>query len=153
MDYSANDMLQSVYALQTYVTNFHLLFPNTSENTWYDLPTDVRRLVIIKRVEECLDKDELIYPSTDWKNVHYHEGYGLLALPQNHLNFSSIFRTEEEDTLYGNTIFVLKVMKQLLQRESRTTKRDIYYQNVLQFTTQANLNRVVAIIASMLQVI
>ena len=147
----ANDIVESIRALQVYVSDFYASFPYIA-NSWYNVPSNIRRQLILNRVEECLNRDELTYPSKDIRNVYFHEGYGLTALPSSLLSFSTIFRTDEVDGVYGNVVFVLRVIKKLLQRESRTTKRDIYYQNVLQFSTQADLDRVVAIIASVLQV-
>ena len=157
IEVTAEGVLYALSAPQSYVLEFHSASPPAEVNSWYEMQPEERRQEILARVEECLSEQmsgqpRFIYPSREWYNVYYHRGYGLLPVSPEHLGLSTICWTEEPGCLYDRVMFVLNVMRQLLVTNSRTTKRDIYYQNVAEFSSQVMLDRVVAIIASALQV-
>ena len=148
----------SLRDLNISIHDFYENFIPQKVSWWYELEIEQRQSEILARVEECLkkkdvlDKPPFVYPRKGWENVYNHPGYGLLRQPDSHLILTSIWYSEEDNTTYSRIVFVLKVIRQLLISRTRTTKRDIYYQNINFFTSQVELDSVVAIIAAMLQV-
>ena len=112
-----------------------------------------RRQLVLERVEEALSVTEeveedafLTYPSVgDWANVSYEPGYGLL--PAENPKLSRI----TGDSL-RKLIRILWLMRDLVINNTRTTKRDIYYQMFVEFSSQAEVDRLVSVTVAMLQV-
>ena len=125
--------------------------PQPSE--WQDMEEGVRREHVLERLEEALSVTEeeadvahLTYPSVgDWSNVHYHPGYGLLPAETPKISFIA------GDSL-RKLLRILEVMRDLVINNKRTTKRDIYYQMFVEFTSQTEVDRLVSVAVSMLQV-
>ena len=125
--------------------------PQSSE--WHDMEEDERRQLVLERIEEALSVTEegeedafLTYPSVgDWANVRYEPGYGLLPAETPKLSRIS------GDSL-RKLIRILWLMRDLVISNTRTTKRDIYYQMFVEFSSQAEVDRLVSVTVAMLQV-
>ena len=118
--------------------------PLSSE--WHDMEEEERRQLILERIEEALGVTEeeeedafLSYPSVgDWANVRYAPGYGLLPAETPKLSRIS------GDSL-RKLVRILGVMRDLVINNTRTTKRDIYYQMFVEFSSQTEVDRLVSV--------
>ena len=120
---------------------------------WYEMEPEERKALALDRIDEIfgrvLDDGEtsLEYPTLhDWANVEYSVELGLQPVD------SEVFLSR----IYGPTLVkflhVLDVMRTLLETNTRTTKRDIYYQHVTRFSCQKEVDRLVNIAVAMLEV-
>ena len=121
---------------------------------WYEMEPEERKALALDRIDEIfgrvLDDGEtsLEYPTLhDWANVEYSVELGLQPVEDSEVILSRI---------YGPTLVkflhVLDVMRTLLETNTRTTKRDIYYQHVTRFSCQKEVDRLVNIAVAMLEV-
>ena len=121
---------------------------------WYEMEPEERKALALDRIDEIfgrvLDDGEtsLEYPTLhDWANVEYSVELGLQPVEHSEVFLSRI---------YGPTLVkflhVLDVMRTLLETNTRTTKRDIYYQHVTRFSCQKEVDRLVNIAVAMLEV-
>lgn len=122
--------------------------------SWYDLDPEERTELALEKVEEVfhrvLQRGErsLEYPTlSNWDNVQFTPGYGLQPLDDSQVYLSRI----REGSL-RKFLHILDVMRTLLQSNTRTTKRDIYYQHVRDFGSQREVDRLVSIAVAMLEV-
>ena len=130
-------------------------FPAEYEDCdWYSMDPEVRTELALARVEEVFHRvfeeeaTALEYPTLGvWNNVQYDPGYGLRPVE---------VRSGQVSRIRGNSLqkflHVLNVMRNLLQSDTRTTKRDIYYQHVRDFSSQREVDRLVSIAVAMLEV-
>ena len=128
-------------------------FP-AEECDWYEMDPEERTQLALERVEEVFRKvlieedSNLEYPTlSDWDNVKFIPGYGLQPLEDGEVYLSRM-RWETVPKF----LHVLDVMRTLLQSNTRTTKRDIYYQHVRTFASQREVDRLVSIAVAMLEV-
>ena len=121
---------------------------------WYDMDPEERTVLALEKVEEIFEKvleegdTSLNYPTlSDWKNVQVRTGYGIQPLEDSQVYLSRIWGGSLMKFLH-----VLDVMRTLLQTNTRTTKRDIFYQHVRHFASQREVDRLVSIAVAMLEV-
>ena len=117
---------------------------------WYQLDYDLRRQLIIDRIDTLLTgvqtDGSLFYPNMrDWNNVTFHPGYGLLSLQNPKVSQLS-------GSGLGKFIQILELMKNLVVTNRRTTKRDIFYQMFVSCSSQQEVDRLVAVAVAVLQV-
>ena len=128
-------------------------FP-AEECDWYHMDPEDRTQLALEQVEQIFKKvfekgdTSLEYPSlSNWDNVQFNAGYGLQPLEDGEIHQSKI----RGDSL-KKFLHVLDVIRTLLQSNTRTTKRDIFYQHVRDFGSQKEVDRLVSIAVAMLEV-
>ena len=128
-------------------------FP-AGECDWYEMDPEERTNLALEKVEEIFEKvleegdTSLNYPTlNDWRNVQFRTGYGIQPLEDSQVYLSRIWGGSLMKFLH-----VLDVMRTLLQSNTRTTKRDIFYQHVRHFGSQREVDRLVSIAVAMLEV-
>lgn len=142
------DINQSLAKLQEFVRDmFSMCPPDVCD--WY-LMREERKELALAAVDSVLIHAEtygvLHYPCLrDWNNARYVPGYGLYPVPDPKL--SSV----TGDSL-GKMRMILELIRDLIINDQRTTKRDIFYQMFVSFSSQIEVDRLVAILVAMLQV-
>ena len=141
-----------VYLFQKYA-QMREEFP-TEDCDWYEMDPEERTILALEKVEEIFKKvfvdgdTSLDYPTlSDWKNVKFRPGYGIQPLEDSQVYLSRI----SGDSLM-KFLHVLDVIRRLLESNTRTTKRDIFYQHVMDFGSQREVDRLVSIAVAMLEV-
>ena len=141
-----------VYLFQKYA-QMREEFP-TEECDWYEMDPEERTVLALEKVEEIFKKvfdkgdTSLEYPTlSDWKNVQFRPGYGIQPVEDSQVYLSRIWGDSLKKFLH-----VLDVMRRLLESNTRTTKRDIFYQHVRDFGSQREVDRLVSIAVAMLEV-
>jgi len=141
----------SLDELQQYLINMIHNYP-TMETIWSVMGRNEQVELARERILEVLEAVKngetcLLYPSlNDWSNVQYQPGYGLLPAVDNP-KMSQITKSKLE-----KVVMVMEVMLRLIESCSKSTKRDIFYQQFCQLSSQRELDSLVAIIVAMVQV-
>jgi len=141
---------QSINSLKEYMDQMFYHYP-VMETTWTNMNREEQAVLSYQKVEEVLEAvregETLLYPSlNDWSNIQFHPAYGLLPVMESP-KMSQITKSK-----LGKVIMVLEVMLGLIESGSRTTKRDIFYQHFCDFSSQKELDSLVAVIVAMVQV-
>jgi len=139
---------QSIAELRDYVLDMFSMCPPIVCD-WY-LMSEERQELALDAVDSVLNIAEtdgiLHYPCLrDWNNARYIPGYGLLPVPE-----------PRKSSVTGDSlrkmINILELIRDLIINDQRTTKRDIYYQMFVNFSSQIEVDRLVAISVALLQV-
>jgi len=122
---------------------------------WYrrhpPLAAGVRQALaaVEEAVLEAKELGEVSYPREgDREGVTFHPGYGLLPDDQG-VRWTRVSRDQDR---FHKILLVLDTMRRLVEGGRRTTKRDIFYENFTEFSSQAEVDRMVAEVVTMLQV-
>ena len=94
-------------------------------------------------VHSSLEPAELYYPTPCWSNVQFSPGYGLLPVLEPRVSVA------KQSIKF---IKVLEVVREMVLCGGRTTKRDIFYQNFSYFGSQREVDSIINVLVSMLQV-
>jgi len=135
--------MSSVPALRQRVLQWYLHHP--------PLATGVRQALaaVEEAVLEAEELGEVFYPRDgDREGVTFHPGYGLLPDDQG-VRWTRVSRDQER---FHKILLILNTMRRLVAGGRRTTKRDIFYDNFTEFSSQAEVDRMVAEVVTMLQV-
>jgi len=138
-------------SLKGYVLAKHEEFPPL-DTKWSIMPVEEQETHAFHLVEGVLfalknGEENILYPRlNDWSNVWFHPGYGLL--PAVGCERKSIVAKNKLSKLG----MVLEIMLELIYSRTRTTKRDIFYQKFCHFDNQVELDKMVSVIVSMIQV-
>ena len=101
---------------------------------------------------EAQETGELWLPRPgDRQGVAFHPGYGILPDPHN-CRYTHVTQEAGEEGRFEKIVFVLQTMRKLIRSGTRTTKRDIFYDNFTMFGSQSEVDSVVAGIVGMVQV-
>ena len=124
------------------------------ECDWYEMDPDERTELVMERLERIFwrvydnKEEELEYPTlSNWENVQFSREHGLQPVEDDVVYMSRISRNSLENFMY-----VLDVMRVLVQNNAQTTVRDIYYQHFRRFSCQREVDRLVKIAVAMLEV-
>ena len=97
---------------------------------------------------EARETRELWLPRPgDRQGVAFHPGYGILPDPHN-CRYTRVTQ-EAEEGRFEKIVFVLQTMRKLIRSGTRTTKRDIFYDNFTVFGSQSEVDSLVAGIVAM----
>lgn len=135
--------MSSVPALRQRVLQWYLHHP--------PLAAGVRQALaaVEEAVLEAEELGEVFYPRDgDREGVTFHPGYGLLPDDQG-VRWTRVSRDQER---FHKILLILNTMRRLVAGGRRTTKRDIFYDNFTEFSSQAEVDRMVAEVVTMLQV-
>jgi meiotic recombination protein SPO11 len=150
MSISLEMLEQSISSLKEYMVQMFNHYP-VMETSWFGMDRVEQAALSYQKVEEVLvavsEGETLLYPSlNDWSNIQFHPAYGLLPLMESP-KMSQITKSKLE-----KVVMVLEIMLGLIESSSRTTKRDIFYQHFCDFSSQKELDSLVAVIVAMVQV-
>ena len=81
----------------------------------------------------------------DWTNVHWDPHYGLLPVEAPRLS-------QVTGPGLAKLVTILEIIRSLVRGGKRATKRDIFYQMFVEFSSQAEVDRLVAVAVAALQV-
>ena len=141
----------SINSLKEYMVNMFYHYPAMA-TIWSNMNRQEQNGVAYQKVEEVLvavreGETSLLYPSlNNWSNTQFHPAYGLLPVMQDP-KMSQISKSK-----LHKVVMVLEVMLGLIASSSRTTKRDIFYQHFVDFSSQRELDIMVGVIVAMVQV-
>jgi len=120
---------------------------------WNQMEPGSRSELVLEKLEDVIwrvynGQKSLEYPTLrDWNNVEFTPEHGLQPVEEEHAYFSTISGSSLNKFLH-----VLDVMRTLVATDTRTTKRDIFYQHFTKFSSQKEVDRLVTIAVAMLQV-
>ena len=101
---------------------------------------------------EAQETGELWLPRPgDRQGVAFHPCYGILPDPHN-CRYTRVTQEAGEEGRFEKIVFVLQTMMKLIRSGTRTTKRDIFYDNFTVFGSQSEVDSVVAGIVGLVQV-
>ena len=116
---------------------------------WYQMNVTQKQSLAMEIINDTLNEARtspyLSYPCLrDWSNVSFHPGYGLV--PVEHPKLSHI----SGESLMKFTM-LLEIIRDLIVTNRRTTKRDIYYQMFVNFSSQVEVDRLISVAVTMCQ--
>ncbi|XP_077997935.1 meiotic recombination protein SPO11-like [Glandiceps talaboti] len=118
---------------------------------------DVRRRmeIVIEHVLTSLSMNEapsIAYNSrTSWQNIRFSDHSGFQMIPNTHateVRFDSLHSINK----FGMTLQVMAMCYKLVQSNTFSTKRDIYYQDTQLFGSQSSLDEIIDNISCMIKV-
>lgn len=134
--------------LREAAAQFHTMFP-AAECGWYGLEPGERRWRALQRLADTLllasQQECLQYPATEWLNVKYVEGYGLM--PAEDPRYSEVAGPR-----LAQLLLILNTMYNMIRDGTRITKRDLYYQHFTEFTNQREVDSLVGLAVTVMGV-
>ena len=130
---------------------------------WSYMSDDERFQNVVTAIESCIsdilhqleetNAATFRYPNlSSWENVTYHPQRGLLPVDHNVLFTSTSSRNKSSVRKFSIILLTLHKIWELCYTGSFSTKRDLYYQNVSDYESQAQVDSAVSVISAMLKI-